>query len=68
MGRGLSAEFRHKEVNVAASVSNQFSETDSRNSRQAASRVISNESLGHAEFGCDLAGIQQPFPPAEGLK
>ena len=67
MGRGLSAKFRHKEVNVAASVSNQFSEADSGNSREAASRVISNKSLGHAEFGCNLAGIQQTLPPAEGL-
>ena len=67
MGRGLRAEFRHKEVHIAASVSNQFSEADSGNSRQAASRVISNESLGYAEFGCDLAGIQQTLPPAEGL-
>lgn len=68
MGRGLSAEFRHKEVHVAASISNQFSEADSGDSRQAASRVVSNKSLGHAEFGCYLAGIQQTLPPAEVLK
>jgi hypothetical protein len=68
MGRGLSAKFRHKEVHIAASVSNQFSETDSGDSWQAASSVISNKSLGHAEFGCDLAGIQQTLPLAEGLK